>query len=110
MDMARVIGSVVATQKYRTLVGMKLAIIQPLDENLKERGEPLIAMDPQSRCGLGELVYYVAGGDAALLEKDEATGKDKFIPSDSSIVGIIDNLNSSPEFKTLPEGLRKYRK
>ncbi len=55
MDIARVIGSVVATRKYRTLTGMKLALIQPLDEELKAAGEPIVAVDLESRCGLVKL-------------------------------------------------------
>ena len=98
------IGLVVATQKYRTLQGMKLAIVQPLDESLEEAGVPVIAVDPDSRCGLGELVYYVGGGDAAILELG------KFIPSDASIVGIIDRVDVEKIYKSLPGGLTEYRK
>jgi ethanolamine utilization protein EutN len=104
MDLAKVIGSVVATVKYRTLEGKKLAVIQPLDESLKAVSAPLIAVDPESRCGLGEYVYYVAGGDAALLEEG------KFIPSDASIVGIVDKVDAGGEFKTVSGGLSHYRK
>jgi len=104
VDIARVIGHVVATQKYRTLEGMKLAILQPLDEDLAESGAPLIAVDPEARCGLGEYVYYVGGGDAAALEAG------KFIPSDASVVGIIDKVDVEKQYKTLPEGLKEYRK
>ena len=104
MDMARVIGLVVATRKYRTLEGMKLAILQPLDEDLADAGAPMIAVDREARCGLGEYVYYVGGGDAAILELG------KYIPSDASIVGIIDRVDAEKRYKTLPGGLRKYRK
>lgn len=104
MDMARVIGHVVATQKYPALEGMKLAILQPLDESLGEVGEAIIAVDPDARCGLGELVYYVGGGDAALLEQG------KPIPSDASIVGIVDRVDCEQQYKTVPGGLGKYRK
>ena len=104
MDMARVIGRVVATQKYRTLEGMKLAVIQPLDEELRDAGEPLIAIDPESRCGNGEYVYYVGGGDAAGLEAG------KWIPSDASIVGIFDRVEVDKKMKQLPGGFEKYRK
>lgn len=104
MDIARVIGSIVATQKYRTLVGTKLAVIQPLDEQLAASGQPLIAVDIDSRCGLGEYVYFVTGGDAAQLEDD------KFIPSDASIVGIVDRVDIDTTYKSLPGGLAAYRK
>lgn len=104
MDIARVIGLVVATQKYPSLEGMKLAVIQPLNETLEDSGEPLIAVDPESRCGLDELIYYVGGGDAAQLEKGVS------IPSDASIVGIFDRVDVDAQYKTLPGGLKKYRK
>ncbi|MCX6026748.1 MAG: EutN/CcmL family microcompartment protein, partial [Chloroflexi bacterium] len=45
MKFARVTGTVVATRKYEGLEGVKLLVVQPLDEDLKPIGRPQIAAD-----------------------------------------------------------------
>lgn len=95
MDLAKIIGTVVATKKAPLLVGSVLNIIEPLDENLKPAGEPLIATDSRAKYGNGEIVYYVASGDA------EPTGPDgKRIPVDAAIIGIVDEVT----LKKISEG------
>ena len=56
MDLARVIGSVVASQKAPQLEGVKLCVIQPLDESLEPAGATLIAADATASRGTGEIV------------------------------------------------------
>jgi microcompartment protein CcmK/EutM len=104
VDMAVVIGSVVATRKEPSFRGDKLAIIQPIDEQSKAVGEPLIANDPDARCGLGEIVYWVGGGDACRL------GNGKTTPSDAAIVGLIDYWSARSELRSLRGGLHRFRK
>ncbi|MCX7717061.1 MAG: EutN/CcmL family microcompartment protein [Candidatus Sumerlaeaceae bacterium] len=88
MDMARIIGTVVATRKTPSLDGVTLLVIQPVDERLQPKGEPLIASDSSGRRGTGEIVYYVASGDAVYTGPD---GKD--IPVDAGIIGIVDTAH-----------------
>jgi microcompartment protein CcmK/EutM len=88
MDMAKVIGTVVATRKVVSLDGVTLLVIQPVDERLQPKGAPLIATDSSGRRGLGEIVYYVASGDAVYTGPD---GKD--IPVDAGIIGIVDSAH-----------------
>ena len=45
MELARVIGTLVATQKAEGLEGVKLLVVQPLDKNRQPVGEPEIAAD-----------------------------------------------------------------
>jgi ethanolamine utilization protein EutN len=104
MDMAIVIGSVVATEKDPSFVGDKLAIIQPIDERGDKAGEPMIANDPDARCGLGEVVYWVGGGDACKL------GNGKVTPSDAAIVGLVDYHSARSELRSLSGGIRRFRK
>jgi ethanolamine utilization protein EutN len=85
MDMARVIGNVVATQKDPSLEGYKICILQPMDEHRQDFGEPLIAIDVTNQAGLGETVFFVTGGDAIQLEEG------KIMPSDAAVAGIIDS-------------------
>ncbi len=87
MDLAKVIGTVVATCKTPSLKGSILSVIQPLDENLQTIGEPLIATDSSAHRGKNEIVYFVASGDAV------PTGSNgEKLPVDAAIVGIVDDI------------------
>ena len=88
MDIAKVIGLIVATRKIESLEGTKIFLIQPLDANLKTVGEPLFACDVDVHSGVGELVYFVTGGDATMVTPD-----DRMMPLDASIVGIVDKVS-----------------
>ncbi len=84
MQLARVIGTVVATIRYEGLEGVKLLIIQPLDKKLQPRGEPVVAADGVHMAGPGEIVYYVSSREASLALPET------FVPVDDAIVGIVD--------------------
>jgi microcompartment protein CcmK/EutM len=88
MDLARVIGTIVSTQKDPLLEGQKLAIVQPLDENLDPAGKPLIATDLGARHGRGEIVFLVKSGDAMMTGPTE-----ELIPVDLAVVGIVDEIH-----------------
>ena len=88
MDMARIIGRVVATRKVDSLRGVALLVIQPLDENLQPAGQPLVATDSTGHWGEGEIVYYVASGDAVYTGPE---GLD--VPVDAGIIGIVDSVS-----------------
>ena len=84
MQLARVIGTVVATIKNESLEGRKLLVVQTLDRNLKESGKPLVAVDAVG-AGIGELVFWCRGKEASFPFKREDT------PTDCTIVGIVDS-------------------
>lgn len=56
MQLARVIGTVVATIKNDSLEGKKLLVIQTLNKNLEPSGKPMVAVDAVG-AGVGELVF-----------------------------------------------------
>jgi ethanolamine utilization protein EutN len=87
MQLARVIGTVVATVKTPGLEGVKLLVIQPLDRSLKPTGGQLVAADAIHMAGPGELVYFVAAREAAQAMPDP------FVPVDHAIVGIVDAVS-----------------
>jgi len=93
MDIGRVIGTMVATQKDPSLQGMRLLIVQTLDHNEKEVGRPLIAVDIDYYAGHGDLVYMVTGGDAVNVSSKGP------MPVDVAIVGVIDSYTLSEEKK-----------
>jgi ethanolamine utilization protein EutN len=85
MRIGRVIGSIVSTKKYETFKGKKILVVEPLDEELKPVGEPIIALDAIG-AGYKEIVFYVMAREATI-----PFGKTK-VPSDATIVGIIDHV------------------
>jgi ethanolamine utilization protein EutN len=101
MDLAKVIGTVVATRKDPSLAGTRLLVIQPLDENQNPISDPLVAVDTLNDAGVGEIVYIVTGGDAVSVIPG------KRMPVDVAIVGIVDSLSvthaASPSEATPPE-------
>lgn len=87
MDMAKVLGSVVATVKDPLLQGVKLSVIQPVDDAGVAVGAPLVASDYHSRYGTGELVFFVRSGDAM-----ETGAPGTLLPVDAAVVGIVDQV------------------
>jgi microcompartment protein CcmK/EutM len=87
MQIARVIGTVVSTQKHRKFEGAKLLLVQPVTLEGNPRGTPLLAVDSVG-AGVSEKVLIVLEGRAA----GEALGR-KAAPVDAAIVGIIDSVD-----------------
>jgi ethanolamine utilization protein EutN len=84
MQIARVVGTVVATQKNRKLDGAKLLLVQPLTLDDQPKGTSLLAIDSVG-AGIGERVLVVIEGKAA----GDALGR-KAAAVDAAIIGIID--------------------
>ena len=87
MQIAKVIGTVVATQKHRKFEGAKLLLVQPLTLDDQPRGATLLAVDAVG-AGVYEKVLVVIEGRAAA----EAVGR-KGTPVDAAIIGIIDTVD-----------------
>lgn len=86
MQLARVMGTVVATTKYEGLQGIKLLIVQPLSKSQEEKGKPVVAADATAQAGPGELVFIVGSREAAQAMPIP------FVPVDHAIVGIVDDV------------------
>jgi ethanolamine utilization protein EutN len=84
MQLARVIGTVVATIKNESLEGRKFLIVQTLNADLQPHGKPLVALDAVG-AGEGELVFWCRGKEASFPFKRDNT------PTDCTIVGIVDS-------------------
>ena len=87
MQIARVIGTVVATKKHHTFDGAKLLLVQPVSLDDTPRGTPLLAVDSVG-AGVNEKVLIVLEGRAA----GEALGR-KAAPVDAAVIGIIDEVD-----------------
>lgn len=87
MQIGRVVGTVVSTQKNRDLEGAKLLLVQPLTLEGTPRGVEVLAIDSVG-AGVGETVLIVVEGRAA----GEALGK-KGAAVDAAIIGIVDTVD-----------------
>ncbi|HEV3260356.1 MAG TPA: EutN/CcmL family microcompartment protein [Gemmataceae bacterium] len=92
MFLAKVTGSVVATQKVASMIGRKLLTVEPLrvDPDGRERligtGRSFVVVDTVG-AGLGEMVLIVQGSSARLTPETEK------LPVDATIIGIVDTVN-----------------
>jgi len=87
----RVIGNVVATQKVESHVGRKILIVQPLNLDGTDRGEPILALDSVG-AGFGERVLLTTEGFSAMT----AVGRPNS-PIDSAVIGVIDAVDLHDE-------------
>ena len=84
MQMARVIGDVVATRKDEALAGITLLVIQPICADGANVGRTLVAVDSVG-AGVGETVFFVRGKEASFPFHPTE------VPTDAGIVGIVDH-------------------
>ena len=87
MQIGRVVGTVVATQKNAKFAGAKLLLVQPLTLDDQPRGTAVLAVDSLG-AGVHEKVLIVMEGRAA----GEALGR-KLAPVDAAVIGIIDTVD-----------------
>ncbi len=83
MQLARVIGDVVATLKDANLDGIRLLLLQPIDAAGQPSGRTLVALDSVG-AGVDEEVFFVKGREAAFPFYPAEP------PADATIVGIVD--------------------
>jgi ethanolamine utilization protein EutN len=87
MLLAQVIGTLISSQKYPGLEGVKLLIVQPLDRDQRPAGDPVVAADATAQAGPGEQVFIIASREAAMALPET------FVPVDHAIVGIVDEVD-----------------
>ncbi len=86
MKLGKIIGRVISTQKTESFDGLKLLLVQPLDENLTEYGDPIVSVDTVLS-NIGQIIYYEVSKEASMV-------MDKIMcPCDAAIVGIADEVN-----------------
>jgi len=85
MKLGKVTGTVVSTIKVASFEGIKLMLVQPLDEGLVPYGYPIVAFDT-IQAGVGDLIYYETSKEAGRVLETTMN------PCDAAIVGIVDNM------------------
>lgn len=91
MQIGRVVGTVVSTQKNKKLEGAKLLLVQPMTLEGQPRGAAVLAIDSVG-AGVGEKVLLVIEGKAA----GDALGR-KGAAVDAAIIGIVDVVDYKDE-------------
>lgn len=92
MFLAKVTGSVVATQKVASMVGHKLLMVEPyrVDEKTKDRlvptGRTFIVVDTLG-AGVDDMVLICQGSSARLTPETEK------LPIDAVVIGLIDTVD-----------------
>ncbi len=86
MKLGKVIGRVVSSTKVESFEGLKLLLVQPIDEKLKAYGDPIVTVDT-IQSNTGQIIYYETSKEASMV-------LDKIMnPCDAAIVGIVDEIN-----------------
>ena len=88
MQLARVIGDVVASHKDENLSSLKLLVLQPLAADGSDSGRTLVAVDAIG-AGVGETVFFVRGKEASFPFFPTE------VPADAGVVGIVDHWDLS---------------
>lgn len=92
MFIAKVTGSVIATQKVDTMVGHRLLVVEPYRLEAKDRqslvttGRTFVAVDMLGS-GVGDFVLITQGSSARL------TPETKNLPIDCVVIGIVDRAH-----------------
>jgi ethanolamine utilization protein EutN len=87
VQLARVIGDVVSTMKDANLTGIRLLVLQPIAASGEAAGRTLVALDSVG-AGVGEVVFYVRGREAAFPFYPAEP------PADASVIGIVDHWHT----------------
>ena len=89
MQIAKVIGDVVATRKDDNLQSITLLVLQPLAADGTAVGRTLVAVDAVG-AGVGETVFFVRGKEASFPFHPTQ------VPADAGVVGIVDHYDVEP--------------
>lgn len=89
MHFARVVGTVVCTEKVRSWRGQRLLLVQPTDSAGTPTNARVIAAVDLVSAGRGQLVFYVRGREAATALADPEN------PADAAIVGLVDSAREA---------------
>ena len=92
MLLARVVGTLVSTNKEPSLEGLKFLVLRQLDIEGEEPGGYRVAADAVG-AGLGEVVLYASGSSA---RQTRVTDKR---PCDAVIMAIVDSLAVDGDLK-----------
>ncbi len=86
MKFGKIIGRLVSTQKVESMEGLKLVLVQPLNEKLDPVEDALVAVDTL-QSDVGQIIYYETSKEASRVIEREMN------PCDAAVMGIVDDIN-----------------
>ncbi|RKY52186.1 MAG: ethanolamine utilization protein EutN [Candidatus Neomarinimicrobiota bacterium] len=92
MILAKVVGTVVSTQKEKSMEGLKFLVLQQIDLEGNSKGGFVVAADAVD-AGIGEIVLYASGSSARQTVKTDKR------PCDAVVMAIVDNWEINGEIK-----------
>jgi microcompartment protein CcmK/EutM len=92
MVLAKVVGTLVSTQKESSMDGLKFLVLQNVNIEGKSTGGFVIAADVVD-AGVGEMVLYASGSSARQTKQTNNR------PCDAIVMAIVDNWETDGEFK-----------
>lgn len=90
MLIARVVGELTATRKHPSHEGRGVLLVQPLNLDGSDRGDPLVALDAVG-AGIGDKVLLVTEGFSAMTAVDRPQS-----PIDMAVIGFVDRVDLEP--------------
>jgi microcompartment protein CcmK/EutM len=92
MILARVVGTVVSSQKAQKIEGIRFLLLEKINPvTMEGKGDFVVSMDSVG-AGVGEIVFYVSGSSARYTDVTE--GK----PSDSAVIAIVDFIEKDGKY------------
>jgi microcompartment protein CcmK/EutM len=103
MLLGKIVGTAVATIKTAELTGVKLLVVQLLDQHQKPVGNLQVAADA-AQAGVGDTVFLVRAREAALALEES------FVPVDLTALGVVDIVTIDPSLTdfVLPTGYTRF--
>lgn len=92
MQLAEVIGTVVASRKEEELEGLRFLVVRPLDANMKSSGKVTVAVDAVG-AGVGEVVLFASGSAARQTKMTQNR------PVDAVCMAIVDQVEVAGSLK-----------
>ncbi len=86
MKFGKIIGRVISTQKVESFEGLKLVLVQPLNEKLESAGDVLVAVDTL-QSDIGQIIYFETSKEASRIIEKEMN------PCDAAVMGIVDDIH-----------------
>lgn len=90
MQLAEVVGTVVASRKEEELEGLRFLVVRPLDANMKSAGKAIVAVDAVG-AGVGEVVLFASGSAARQTKLTQNR------PVDAVCMAIVDQVEVAGE-------------
>ncbi|MBU2500035.1 MAG: EutN/CcmL family microcompartment protein [bacterium] len=92
MNLAKVLGSVVATRKEESIEGLKLLMLGVAGPDGKTTGATVVAVDAVG-AGEGEYVLYASGSSARQTKATEGR------PVDAVVMAIVDSWDTDGQLR-----------